>query len=150
MISIHVGISRRVIVLGPFAFKFARWRDDRGARGRRCNLGEAETYRTTDSPNRDLLCPVLWVSRRGWLEIQRAAAPLSSEEYQHLADNELLPEWDYIPGSQGAPFEYKHSDWGRYQDRFVVVDFAAHHIFSKEELERARAEYLSKLDREEP
>lgn len=49
MISVHIGISRRVIVLGTVAFKFARWRDDRGARGRCCNLGEALRYRHTEA-----------------------------------------------------------------------------------------------------
>jgi hypothetical protein len=69
-----------VIVIGPFAFKFAR-----NKKGRACNLYEAKLYRNVNATRRALLYPVLWVSRNGAVQIMRAAVPLvdmmSMEEY---------------------------------------------------------------------
>ena len=57
-----------LIVLGRFAFKFARdWR------GRASNLYEAELYRSANATRRALLCPVLWISRKGFVQIMRAS-----------------------------------------------------------------------------
>lgn len=62
MIKISRAGSMRspVIVIGQFAFKFARDR-----RGRASNLYEAKLYRSVNATRRALLCPVLWVSRNG-------------------------------------------------------------------------------------
>jgi hypothetical protein len=74
VISISRAGSMRspVIVIGPLAFKFAR-----DERGRASNLYEANLYRTVNETRRALLCPVLWVSRRGAVQIMRAAEPLT-------------------------------------------------------------------------
>jgi hypothetical protein len=61
-----------VIVVGRFAFKFAR-----NARGRASNLYEAKLYRSANATWRALLCPVLWVARNGSVQIMRAAKPLT-------------------------------------------------------------------------
>jgi len=61
-----------VIVVGRFAFKFAR-----NARGRASNLYEAKLYRSANATRRALLCPVLWVSRNGSAQIMRAGKPLT-------------------------------------------------------------------------
>lgn len=61
-----------VIVVGRFAFKFAR-----NARGRASNLYEAKLYRSANATRRALLCPVLWVSRNGSAQIMRAEKPLT-------------------------------------------------------------------------
>lgn len=61
-----------VIVVGRFAFKFAR-----NSRGRASNLYEAKLYRSVNATRRALLCPVLWVSRHGAVQIMRAAKPLA-------------------------------------------------------------------------
>jgi hypothetical protein len=67
------------------AFKFAR-----DARGRASNLYEAKLYRTANATRRALLCPVLWVSRNGFVQIMRAAQPLtdmmSLDEYMDVAE----------------------------------------------------------------
>ena len=61
-----------VIVVGRFALKFAR-----NARGRASNLYEAKLYRSVKATRRALLCPVLWVSRNGAVQIMRAAKPMA-------------------------------------------------------------------------
>src|SRR5258705_7094753 len=74
-----------VIVIGPFAFKFAR-----DKRGRASNLYEAKLYGSVNDTRRALLCPVLWVSRHGAVQIMRAAEPLtdmmSLDEYMEVAE----------------------------------------------------------------
>jgi len=72
---------RPVVVIWPLAFKFAR-----NEHGRTSNLYEADLYRRTTEARRTMLCPVVWVSKRGRLLVMRAARPLSEmmtqDEYQ--------------------------------------------------------------------
>jgi hypothetical protein len=108
-----------VIVVGRFAFKFARdWR------GRASNLYEAKLYRTANATRRALLCPVLWVSRNGFVNIMRAAEPLtdmmSLDEYMRVAEVR-----DKMPGEDSCPFEPKASDWGWFEGRMVALDYSA-------------------------
>ena len=107
-----------VIVVGRFAFKFAR-----GKRGRASNLYEATLYRTVNATRRALLCPVLWVSRKGAVQIMRAAEPLtdmmSQDEYV-----EAFQAWDYMAGEDGCPFEPKACDWGWFEGRRVALDYS--------------------------
>jgi hypothetical protein len=120
MISISKAGSMRspVIVVGRFAFKFAR-----NARGRASNLYEANLYRSVNATRRALLCPVVWVSGRGFVLIMRAAKPLtemmSMDEY--LAVDEA---WDYVPGEDSSPFEPKACDWGWFEGRMVALDYS--------------------------
>jgi hypothetical protein len=82
-----------------------------GPLGRRCNQYEARLYRVVSEEQRDMLCPVIWISPHGMLLIMGAARPrtepLSLDEYMGLFD-----EWDYLPGEDACPFEPKPSDWG--------------------------------------
>ena len=84
------------------------------------NLYEANLYRTT---RRALLCPVLWVSRRGAVQIMRAAEPLtemmSLDEYLEVAR-----VWDRMPGEESGPFEPKACDWGWFEGRIVALDYS--------------------------
>jgi hypothetical protein len=107
-----------VIVVGRLAFKFAR-----DARGRASNLYEAKLYRTANATRRTLLCPVLWVSRNGFVQIMRAAQPLtdmmSLEEYMDVAEL-----WNKLQGEDSCPFEPKASDWGWLEGRMVALDYS--------------------------
>jgi hypothetical protein len=120
MISISRAGSMRspVIVVGRFALKFAR-----NARGRASNLYEAKLYRNVNATRRALLCPVLWVSQTGFVQIMRAAKPLtdmmSLDEYMHVTQ-----AWDYMPGEDSCPFEPKASDWGWFEGRMVALDYS--------------------------
>lgn len=99
-------------------FKFAR-----NARGRASNLYEAKLYRNANATRRALLCPVLWVSRNGLVQIMKAASPLtemmSLDEYMEAVD-----VWDYMPGEDSCPFEPKASDWGWLEGRMVALDYS--------------------------
>lgn len=120
MFSVSVaGSTRRpVIVIGPWALKFAR-----NDRGRASSLYEARLYRTTTEKRRSLLCPILWVSPRGWLLVARSALPLGEmmtlDEYLAVAK-----EWDQMAGEDPCPFEPKASDWGWYKGRRVALDYS--------------------------
>jgi hypothetical protein len=107
-----------VIVIGQFAFKFARNR-----RGRASNIYEAKLYHRVNSARRGLLCPVLWVSRNGAVQIMRAAEPLSDmmslDEYRKVVE-----AWDYRPGEDSCPFEPKACDWGWFEGRRVALDYS--------------------------
>ncbi|MGY3133471.1 hypothetical protein ACVWZM_004153 [Bradyrhizobium sp. USDA 4501] len=107
-----------VVVLGRFAFKFAR-----NAQGRASNLYESKLYRSGNATRRALLCPVVWVSRNGFVQIMRAAKPLtemmSFDEYMDVVD-----VWDYIPREDSCPFEPKVSDWGWLEGRMVALDYS--------------------------
>lgn len=107
-----------VVVIGRFAFKFAR-----NARGRASNLYEAKLYRSANATRRALLCSVLWVSRNGFVQIMKAANPLtevmSLDKYMDAVD-----VWDYIPGEDSCPFEPKASDWGWLEGRMVALDYS--------------------------
>jgi hypothetical protein len=107
-----------VIIIGKFAFKFAR-----NMRGRASNIYEARLYRSVNDTRRALLCPVLWVSKGGAVQIMRAAEPLTDmmtmEEYI-----EVVEAWEYIPGEDGCPFEPKASDWGWFEGRRVALDYS--------------------------
>jgi len=107
-----------VVVIGPIAVKFAR-----NASGRASNLYEANLYRTANATRQALLCPVLWVSPGGLVQIMRAAVPLSEmmslDEYQ-----EAFEAWDYMPGEDSCPFEPKACDWGWFEGRRVALDYS--------------------------
>jgi hypothetical protein len=115
----EAGTMRRpVVVIGPVALKFAR-----NEKGRASNLYEAALYRRTTEERRAMLCPVLWVSSKGWLQIARSAKPLaemmSLEMYLQLAE-----DWDDPPDADKCPFEPKASDWGWHNGRIVALDYS--------------------------
>ena len=117
--------------MGPWAMKFAR-----GARGRRCNRYEADLFAAVDERRRAMLCPVLWCSGNGGLLVMTTAQPLAKAEHEDLLARGDFPDWDYRPGEDGEPFEYKASDWGRLNDgRLVALDYSTPAHLTKEELD---------------
>jgi hypothetical protein len=117
-VSTAGSMRRPVIVVGPLALKFAR-----NEGGRASNLYEAKIWRVSNDARRALLCPVVWVSKRGSIQIMRSATPLTEmmtpEEY-----TEACEAWDYMPGEDSCPFEPKASDWGWYKGRRVSLDYS--------------------------
>jgi hypothetical protein len=130
MIKISLkGTTRRpVVIIGPWAFKFAR-----GERGRRCNLHEAKLFRTSSEGRREMLCPVRWCSRKGFLLVMQSAIPLDPADHLDLHERDAFPDWDYMPGEDGDPFEPKASDWGRINGRLVALDYSVTVYDSEEE-----------------
>jgi hypothetical protein len=68
--------------------------------------------RLDDERRRLMLCPVRWCSDGGWLMVMATAQPLLEADHADLLDRGDFPDWDYRPGEDGEPFEYKASDWG--------------------------------------
>ena len=127
----RVGATRLVLVVGPWALKFAR-----GPRGRRCNRYEADLFKSVDARRRAMLCPVRWCWGDGWLLVMATAQPLARADHEDLLDRGDFPDWDYRPGEDDAPFEYKASDWGRLKDgRLVALDYSTPAHLTKEELD---------------
>lgn len=120
---IRLGNTRRVVVFGPWAFKFAR-----GRAGVRCNLHEACLFRRARAkPHRQsMLCPVLWCSSPAIvLVMRRAATPVTQDQVNERMDNAFY-EWNYLGEPDDEhPFEWKPSDWGILDGRLVAVDYAA-------------------------
>ncbi len=115
----RTGTTRLVVLAGPWALKIAR-----GARGRRCNRYEADLFRIVDDRRREMLCPVLWRAPGSWLIVMMRAAPLSEMEKDQLIDTDGFPDWDYMPGEDSEPFEYKATDWGLLEGRLVALDYS--------------------------
>jgi hypothetical protein len=113
--------------------KFAR-----GARGRRCNRYEAELFASVDERRRAMLCPVRWCSNGGGLLIMSSAQPLTESDHENLLDSDGFPDWDYMPGEDGDPFEPKASDWGRISGRLVALDYSTPVYDTAEDLAEMR------------
>lgn len=114
------GVSRLVLVVGGYAFKFGR-----GARGRRCNRFEANIWAEATEYRRTILCPVLACCLSGFVLVMPEARPLTKAEADEHESNDTYPDWDYVPGGPSEPFEYKASDWGYLDGRLVALDYAA-------------------------
>jgi hypothetical protein len=117
------GATRTVLLLGPWAFKFGR-----GEYGRRCNLHEAGLYERSEPRRQAMLCPVLWCSWSGKLQIaRRAKTPITQSQLDQLKVRELGRDgWDRAGvGDDDCPFEWKPIDWGMLDGRIVAVDYAA-------------------------
>jgi hypothetical protein len=81
------------------------------------------------------------------LLIAKAARPLTLEERDALWESEGFPEWEYVPFSDGHPYEWKPSDWGWLDGRLVALDYATPAYLSDEE---EKALHKSAETREEP
>ena len=120
--AVRRGTTRRVIAIGPIAFKFAI-----GSTGARCNRYEADLYRRATPRRRAMLCPVIACSPHGAVLLARAAIPLSQSEFDELRQADGFPDWDYHPfdGDGECPFEFqKPDDWGWLAGKLVAVDYA--------------------------
>jgi len=122
--AVRRGSTRRVLIIGPLAFKFAI-----GPMGARHNRYEADLYRRTTPRRKAMLCPVIACSGSGAVSVMKAATPLTQSEFDELRASGSLPEWsdwDYLGcGDDGWPFEtHKPDDWGWLNGKLVAVDYA--------------------------
>ena len=114
------GTTRLVLIFGDYALKIARHH-----RGRRCNRFEARIWLEATPERRQMLCPVLACREDGQFLLMPAATPLDQAEAARRRRDFSFPDWDYIPGGESEPFEYKASDWGKLNGRLVAVDYSA-------------------------
>jgi hypothetical protein len=63
------------------------------------NASETKLYRSANATRRTLLCPVLWVSRNGFVQIMRAAKPLTDMMSLTITSPSMIP----CPGLSNAP-----------------------------------------------
>jgi hypothetical protein len=64
------------------------------------------------------------------------AQALAAPDHANLLDRDEFPDWDYMPGEDGQPFEFKASDWGRLKDgRLVALDYSTPAHLTKDELD---------------
>lgn len=110
-------VTRTVLLLGPFAFKFPRV--DHGwpmfLRGLLCNTQEAQFSRCA-LPE---LCPVVWQIRGGFLVVMRRARPLTDAEWAAVPDD-YAERPDYV-----IPVEMKRDSFGILDGRLVALDYGS-------------------------
>lgn len=119
---IERGTTRAVLLIGKYAIKFPRihheFKDHRWKmflRGILANIDEA--YWWKHSHHKDKLCPVKWKSPFGFILIMQRADPFTREEYD--ADlNGLIKRFS------GLPFDAKVENFGKIDERIVLVDYA--------------------------
>lgn len=115
---IHHGITRSVVLAGPFALKFPSLRY--GGRhfklGTTCNLAERAAYRRVrdwGTDVRDRLCPALWCAPFGLMLVMRRAEPLGRDPRV----DELAHLWDWST-------DHKEENYGILKGRVVCIDYA--------------------------
>jgi hypothetical protein len=111
------GTTPLTFCIGRYAFKFAR-----SGRGRDGNRRERLEWDRATPARREMLCPIVWTSPFALVNLMRRAIPLSRDEQLHRIATHDFPDWDYMPGGPGEPFEYKESDWGYLEGRLVALD----------------------------
>jgi hypothetical protein len=67
-----------------------------------------------------------------------SAQPLTASDHENLLDSDGFPDWDYMPGEDGDPFEPKASDWGRINGRLVALDYSTPVYDTAEDLAEMR------------
>jgi hypothetical protein len=112
---IAYGVTRTVLLIGPWAFKFpsmVEWR--LFLLGLLANMQE-RTFSRVGWPE---LCPVLWSLPGGWLVVMRRARELTREEFDQLDLEAWLDRGDYM-----IPAEPKMDSFGWIGKQLVAVDY---------------------------
>lgn len=143
-IDVAAGDTRCVLLVGKVAIKFPRLATAKGrARGRACNRWERETWGFW-APRfegwRDVLAPVLWADRWGWVVVMARTSPVEE-------DGPLRAAWAVASDLYPTPScESKVQDWGRLAEgRIVAHDYAQAAL--SEDGERERRAYLARFRR---
>jgi hypothetical protein len=113
------GTTRLTLCVGRYAFKFARSR-----RGREANQRERLEWGRATPERRLMLCPLIWATPFGLINVMRRATPLTRKQQLELLEHHAFPDWDYMPPGPKEPFEYKESDWGYLNGKLVALDYA--------------------------
>lgn len=110
------GISRAVLLVGPWAIKIpkSRYGWPNFLRGLLANLQEARFSRA-GWPE---LCPVVFALWGGWLIVQRRARHFTEEEWDRFDAEAFCDRGDYV-----VPAEAKSSSFGWLDGRAVAVDY---------------------------
>jgi hypothetical protein len=126
------GVTRIVILAGPWAFKIARFNYSwpNFLRGLLGNMQERDFW-TTKWPE---LCPVLWASWGGFLNIQKRARPLTDDEWEVFDFDGFADPRDWheerivkgrYPEGNYVPVENKRCSFGVIDNQIVAVDYGS-------------------------
>jgi hypothetical protein len=108
----HFGITRVVILVGPYAIKLPQWNYgwDKFLHGLLANMQEVVWGRGYD----DRLCPVVWWIPGGWMTVM--------QRVDHVLTNEN--EIDYSVFQDGIPSgDDKPDNYGMLNGRIVKIDY---------------------------
>ena len=113
------GITRAVLLIGPYAIKFPRWRYGwfKFLCGLRSNMIEWQFRRMA---NQFCLAPTIWHIPGGFMNVQRRCEPLTDEEWESIDDPESdlkLMEW------HGMDCDFKRDNFGTYYGVPVLLDY---------------------------
>lgn len=109
MVRVRQGVTRTVLLIGPYALKFPLGKSWRmSLYGLLSNMQEA-TWARRRLP---ILCPVVWSVPGGWLVVMRRAEPYPRDR--------PLPEalFEHYPW-----MDLKHENFGLLNGQVVVVDY---------------------------
>lgn len=131
----RAGVTRIVILIGPWAIKLPRfgygWA--LGLRGLLCNMQERD-FASTGWPE---LCPVLWSGWGGWVLVMRRARELTETEWERFDYDAFVrrheSDWDIDVGSLEqiyradgyVPVECKADSFGILDGRIVALDYGS-------------------------
>jgi hypothetical protein len=68
--------------------------------------------------------PLSLVFAEGLPALDAGGYPAQSDDHADLLERCAFPDWDYMPGGDGDPFEPKATDWGRIDGRLVALDYS--------------------------
>ncbi|MFZ5666992.1 MAG: hypothetical protein ACOY7L_17400 [Pseudomonadota bacterium] len=120
MALVGIGTNRFVLLIGPWAIKFARSAKGRGA----CRHERAVWKQYGGKPgNGDLLCPILASDPLGLVVVMRKAQRTPWPFWSTWIERE--PRWEFGPGKDEMPQQIRPQpkDWGVIDGRFVLVDY---------------------------
>jgi hypothetical protein len=113
------GSTRRVVLCGSVALKFARLNSSQGPQaGLDANRLEAERWHTVDDDLRSVLCPVLYCSPDHALLVMQRADPMAPEIFDPDRAMGLV-----FSETSSIDCEFKAEGWGILDGRWVVVDY---------------------------
>lgn len=113
------GITRAVLLIGPYAIKFPRWRYGwfKYLCGLRSNMTERQFAPLSDEY---FLAPTIWAAWGGFMNVQRRCIPLTDDEWERIdvPESELkLMEW------HGMDCDFKRDNFGTLDGRIVLLDY---------------------------
>ena len=116
-----IGANRFVLLIGPWAIKFAR--SARGLRAGRHERAVWKRYRGKPG-NGDLLCPILASDPFGFMVIMRKAQRTPCPYWSTWLDRQPIWEECLRQNDSADLIGPEPKDWGVINGRFVLVDYS--------------------------
>ena len=106
------GVTRTVIIIGNYVFKFPclHYKWDNFLTGLLCNIQEIKFKNLSDK-----LCPILFYLPGGFLNVMPKCKMISEDEFY------TLDLKDYI----NLPIEFKQDSFGKLNNKIVAIDYGS-------------------------